>query len=322
MLAWVRVVFGLAAVVLGSVPVVAQDLFLKPVRLIVPFAAGGPADVYARIVGQQLSEALKVPFIVDNKPGAGSIVGTAEAAKAVADGSTLLMMSNTHTTNESLVPDKPFKLMRDFVAVAPVNASDLVLVAHKSLGISTIKDLVAQAKANPGKLNYASSGNGTPYHMAGELFKAMSGTDILHVPFKGSSGARNDVMAGQVNMMFDAISTMAGIIEAKQVVALATTGKVRSAVLPDVPTMAEAGLPEYEATIWLGLMAPKGTPQPIVDRLNEEVGRILTRSEVKDAWTKQGAVPMNMTPADFTRYLEADIEKWARIVKISGAKPD
>lgn len=322
MLAWVRVVFGLAAVVLGSVPVVAQDLFLKPVRLIVPFAAGGPADVYARIVGQQLSEALKVPFIVDNKPGAGSIVGTAEAAKAVADGSTLLMMSNTHTTNESLVPDKPFKLMRDFVAVAPVNASDLVLVAHKSLGISTIKDLVAQAKANPGKLNYASSGNGTPYHMAGELFKAMSGTDILHVPFKGSSGARNDVMAGQVNMMFDAISTMAGIIEAKQVVALATTGKVRSAVLPDVPTMAEAGLPEYEATIWLGLMAPKGTPQPIVDRLNEEVGRILTRSEVKDAWTKQGAVPMIMTPADFTRYLEADIEKWARIVKISGAKPD
>ncbi len=318
----IRVAIGLVALLFGLVPATAQEFTAKSVRLIVPFAAGGPADVYARIIGQHLGEALKVPFVIDNKPGAGSIVGTAEAAKGPADGSTLLMMSNTHTTNESLVPDKPFNLMRDFVAIAPVNASDLVLVAHPSLGISTIKDLIAKAKAMPGKLNYASSGTGTPYHMAGELFKAMSGTDILHVPYKGSSGARNDVMAGQVNMMFDAIPTMASVIEAKQVVALATTGKSRSAVLPDVPTMAEAGLPDYEATIWLGLMAPKGTPQPIIERLNAEVRHILTRADIKAQWTKQGAVPMIMTAAEFNTYLQADIEKWARIVKISGAKQD
>ena len=316
------VVLAVLATAITVPPAAAQEFPSKPFRLIVPFAVGGPADVYARILGQHLGEALKQPFIIDNKPGAGSIVGTAEAAKAAPDGSTLLMMSNTHTTNESLVADKPFKLMRDFVAVAPVNASDLVLVAHPSLGVATIKDLVALAKSKPGKLNYASSGTGTPYHMAGELFKAMSETDILHVPFKGSSGARNDVIAGQVHMMFDAITTMAGNVEASQVVALATTGKTRSAVLSGVPTMAEAGVPGYEATIWLGLMAPKGTPQPIVDRLNAEICRIVSRPDIKAAWVKQGAEPMLMSPAEFTAYLNADIEKWARIVKISGAKAE
>ena len=313
-----------AVAVLGAAgsPARAQEFPSKPVRVIVPFAVGGPADVYARILGQHLSEVLKQPFIIDNKPGAGSIVGTAEAAKAAPDGSTLLMMSNTHTTNESLVAEKPFVLMRDFVAVAPVNSSDLVLVAHPSLGVATIQDLIALAKSKPGRLNYASSGTGTPYHMAGELFKAMSGTDILHVPFKGSSGARNDVIAGQVNMMFDAITTMAGNVEAGQVKALATTGKTRSAVLRNVPTMAEAGVPGYEATIWLGLMAPKGTPPAIVDRLNAETAKIVNRPEVKAAWAKQGAEPMVMTPSEFTAFMAADIEKWARIVKISGAKPE
>ena len=312
----------LAALLAGVVPAAAQDTPTKPVRVIVPFAVGGPADVYARFVGQHLSEALKQPFIIDNKPGAGSIVGTAEAAKAAPDGSTLLMMSNTHTTNESLVAEKPFVLMRDFVAVAPVNSSDLVLVAHPTLGVATIQELIALAKSKPGRLNYASSGTGTPYHMAGELFKAMSGTDILHVPFKGSSGARNDVIAGQVNMMFDAITTMASNVEAGQVKALATTGKTRSAVLRNVPTMAEAGVPGYEATIWLGLMAPKGTPLAIVDRLNAETAKIVNRPEIKAAWAKQGAEPMVMTPSEFTAFMAADIEKWARIVKISGAKPE
>ena len=312
----------LAALGAGLPPAVAQDALSKPVRVIVPFAVGGPADVYARILGQHLSEALKQPFVIDNKPGAGSIVGTAEAAKAPPDGNTLLMMSNTHTTNESLVAEKPFKLMRDFVGVAPVNSSDLVLVAHPSLGVANIKELIALAKSKPGRLNYASSGTGTPYHMAGELFKAMSGTDILHVPFKGSSGARNDVIAGQVQMMFDAITTMAGNVEAKQVVALATTGKARSPVLANVPTRAEAGVPGYEATIWLGLMAPKGTPPAIVARLNAETAKIVARPAIKTAWAAQGAEPMLMTPVEFTAFLEADIEKWARIVKISGAKAE
>ena len=313
---------AVAALGSGVLPAAAQDNSTKPVRIIVPFAVGGPADVYARILGHHLGEALKQPFVIDNKPGAGSIVGTAEAAKAPPDGNTLLMMSNTHTTNESLVAEKPFKLMRDFVGVAPINSSDLVLVAHPSIGIAAIKDLIAAAKSKPGHFNYASSGTGTPYHMAGELFKAMSGTDILHVPYKSSSGARNDVIAGQVNMMFDAITTMAGNVEAGQVKALATTGTSRSAVLPNVPTMEEAGVPGYEATIWLGLMAPKGTPQPAIDRLNMEIGRIVARPDIKTAWAKQGAEPMLMTPAQFTAYLESDIEKWARIVKISGAKPE
>ena len=316
------IVLAALATVIAIAPAAAQEFPSKPIRVIVPFAVGGPADVYARIVGQHLSEALKQPFIIDNKPGAGSIVGTAEAAKAAPDGSTLLMMSNTHTTNESLVTEKPFVLMRDFVAVAPVNSSDLVLVAHPSLGVRTIQDLIALAKSKPGRLNYASSGTGTPYHMAGELFKAMSGTDILHVPFKGSSGARNDVIAGQVQMMFDAITTMAGNVEAKQVVALATTGKARSPVLANVPTRAEAGVPGYEATIWLGLMAPKGTPPAIVNRLNSEIAKIVSRAEVRDEWAKQGAAPMAMNPEEFAHYMNDDIAKWARIVRISGAKPD
>ena len=322
MRAYFPIAIALGVLALAGGPAAAQDYPAKPVRVIVPFAVGGPADVFARVLGQHLGDALKQPFVIDNKPGAGSVVGTAEAAKAAPDGYTLLMMSNTHTTNESLVADKPFKLMRDFVGVAPVNASDLVLVAHPSLGAGTIKDLIALAKSKPGLLNYASSGTGTPYHMAGELFKAMSGTDILHVPFKGSSGARNDVISGQVNLMFDSITTMGGNIEARQVVALATTGKSRSAVLPDVPTMAEAGVQGYEAVIWLGLMAPKGTPEAIVDRLNAEIARIVSRPEIKAAWIKLGAEPMRMTPAEFTAYLEADIEKWARIVKISGAKAE
>ena len=301
-------------------PLAAQDYPAKPVRIIVPFAVGGPADVYARVIGVKLGERLKQSFVIDNKPGAGSIVGTAEAARAAPDGYTLLMMSNTHTTNESLVKEKPFALLRDFVAVAPVNASDLVMVVHPSVPAGTLAEYIALAKAQPGKLNYASSGTGTPYHMAGELFKAMSGTDILHVPFKGSSGARNDVISGQVMMMFDAIPTMAGNVNAGQVRALGTTGKTRSAVLAGVPTVAEAGVPGYEATIWLGIMAPKGTPQAIVDRLNAAITEMATSPEIAEAWRKQGAEPMRMTPPEFTAYLEADIEKWARIVKLSGAK--
>jgi tripartite-type tricarboxylate transporter receptor subunit TctC len=311
---------GLLLLGIACAPAAAQDYPTKTVRIIVPFAVGGPADIYARFLGQHLTESLKQSFVVENRPGGGAIVGTNEAAKATPDGHTLLMMSNTHTTNESLIPDKPFKLMRDFVPVAPVNYSDLVMVVHPSVGVGTLAEFIALAKSKPGKVNYASSGTGTPYHMAGELFKAMSGTDILHVPFKGSSGARNDVLAGQVNMMLDAITTMAGNVQAGQVKALGTTGKVRSAVLPNVPTIAEAGVPGYEATIWLGIMAPNGTPKPVVEKLNAEVTRIVSRPEVKAAWQKQGAEPMIMTTTAFETYLNGDIEKWARIVKLSGAK--
>jgi len=300
----------------------AQDYPSRPVRIVVPFAAGGPADVYARVLAQRLQESLGQPFVIENRPGGGSVLGTDIVAKSAPDGYTLLLMSNTHTVNESLMPQKPFVLMRDFVGIAPINYSDLVLVVHPSVKANTIAELVAEAKAAPGKMNYASSGPGTPYHMAGELFKAMAGIDVVHVPYKGSGEARAGVLGGQVQMMFDAVTVMSQHAREGKVKALGTSGTARSSVLPGVPTIAEAGVPGYEATIWLGVMAPKATPGAIVDKLNAEIRRIVARQDLRDDWAKQGAVPMTMTPSEFSRYLEQDIVKWERIVKLSGAKPD
>ena len=300
----------------------AQPYPNHPVKIIVPFAAGGPADNYARFLAQRLQPVLGQPFVVEDRPGAGSVIGTDAVAKSPPDGYTLLLMSNTHTVNETLLTKKPFVLMRDFVGIAPINYSDLVLVAHPSLKASTLQELIALAKANPGKINYASSGPGTPYHMAGELFKSMAGIDLVHVPYKGSSGARTDVMGGQVQLMFDAVTTMAEAAKAGKVKALATTGMQRSSVLPDVPTLNEAGVPGYEATIWLGLMAPKGTPAEVVDKLNAAVSKIGSDPAVKAEWAKQGATPMVMSPAQFQHYLEGDIAKWARVIKSANIKVD
>jgi len=193
-------------------------------------------------------------------------------------------------------------------------------VVNPEVKARTLQEFIALAKAEPGKLNYASSGPGTPYHMAGELFKAMSATDILHVPHKNSADARNAVIGGHVQMMIDAVTAMKGHIDAGQVRALATTGDKRSPVLPDVPTASEAGVPGYEATIWLGLMAPAGTPKDIVDRLNMEIGKIIAKPAIRDAWAKQGAVPMTMTPAQFEAYMKGDIDKWAKVIQQAGIK--
>jgi tripartite-type tricarboxylate transporter receptor subunit TctC len=299
----------------------AQDYPARNVKIIVPFGAGGPADVYARVLAQQLGDALKQSFVVENRPGAGAIIGTDAVAKSEPDGYTLLMMSNTHTTNESLVPNKPFALMKDFVAVAPVNYSDLLMVIHPSVPAKDLKEFIALAKAKPGTLNYASSGPGTPYHMAGELFKATSGTEIVHVPHKASGEARSSVLGGHVQMMFDAITTMAENARGGQVRILGTTGAKRSPLMPDVPTVSEAAVPGYEATIWLGIMAPANTPKPIVEKLNAEIVKIVNRPDVKQAWEKQGAVPMTMTAAEFDAYLRKDIDKWAGVVRTSGLKP-
>lgn len=310
------------ATVLASVSAGAQTYPSRPVRIVVPFAAGGPADVYARFMSQRLQDALGQNFVVDNRPGAGSVIGTDTVAKAAPDGYTLLLMSNAHTVNETLIQNKPFQLMRDFVAVAPVNYSDLVLVANPAVPVSTLSALITQAKAQPGKLNYASSGPGTPYHMAGELFKSMAGIYLVHIPYRGSTGARTDVIGGQVDVMFDAVTTMAEQVKAGKVKALATTGKQRSDVLPDVPTMSEAGVKGYDATIWLGLMAPKGTPKAVVDRLNSAVSKIVEAPEIKQLWSKQGAVPMVMTPEVFDKYARDDIDKWARVIKTANIKVD
>ncbi len=310
------------AFVLAAPAALAQEYPNRPVRLVVPFAAGGSADVYARVIAQRLQDALGQTVIVDDRPGAGSIIGTDFAAKSPADGYTLLVMSNAHTVNESLVPNKPFALMRDFAPVAPINAAELVLVARSGLAASNLREVLASARAKPGSLTYASSGTGTPYHMAAELLKAMAHVSLLHIPYKGSSGARTDVLGGQVDLMFDAVPTMSEYIRAGKVKAIATSGVARSAVLPDVPTIAEAGVPGYESTIWLGLMAPKATPPAIVARLNAEMAKITSSAEIAKAWRAQGAAPMTMSVAEFTRYMNDDIAKWARIVKISGAKPE
>ena len=243
-------------------------------------------------------------------------------SKAPADGYTLLMMSNTHTVNETLIPKKPFDLMRDFAPITGVNYSDLIMVIHPSVPANNLKEFIALAKSKPGALNYASSGPGTPYHMAGELFKAMAGVDIVHVPHKGSDQARTAILGGQVQMMFDAITTMAGQARAGKVRSLGTTGAKRSSVTPDVPTIAEAGVPGYEATIWLGVMAPAGTPRPVLEKLNAEINKVVNAPEVKEAWTKQGAQPMGMTLDQFDKFLREEIVKWANVVKLSGAKVD
>ncbi len=301
----------------SAAPSLAQEYPTHAVRIVVPFGAGGPADVAARLIGNVLQESLGQPFVIENRTGAGGVIGTVEAAKSPADGYTLLMMSNTQTANESLLaPDKrKYELMRDLAPIAPVNYSDLVIVVNPQVPAKTLQELVALAKSQPGKLNYASSGQGTPYHMAGELFKAMAGVDLVHVPYRNSGEARSGVIGGQVQMMIDAVPAMAPNIGENQVRALATTGKQRSAVLPTVPTAGEAGVAGYEATIWLGLMAPVGTPKPIIDKLNAAVNAMVKRADIIKLWTEQGAVPMSMTPEEFDRFLRGDIAKWADVVK-------
>jgi tripartite-type tricarboxylate transporter receptor subunit TctC len=305
--------------ILVTLPVAAQNYPNRPVKFIVPFGAGGPADVYARVLAQHLSEETKQSFIVEDRPGAGSVIGTDTVAKSAPDGYTLLIMSNTHTTNESLLPNKPFQLMRDFVPVATINYSDLLMVVHPSVPAKTVKEFIELAKKEPGKLNYASSGPGTPYHMAGELFKAMSQTDIVHVPHKASGDARNSVISGTVQMMFDAVTTMSALAKGGQVRALGATGLTRSQLTPDLPTIAET-VPGYEATIWLGVMASKGTPKEIITFLNANINKVINKPEVKAVWLQQGAIPLVKTPEEFDAYLRKDIEKWANVVKVSGAK--
>jgi tripartite-type tricarboxylate transporter receptor subunit TctC len=311
----------LAAPALLGTPCLAQDYPTHPVRIIVPFGAGGPADVTARLLGNALQQSFGQPFVIENHTGAGGVIGTLEVVKAAPDGYTLLLMSNTQTANESLVPQRKYELMRDLAPIAPINYSDLVLVVNPQVPAKTLAEFIALAKSQPGKLNYASSGQGTPYHMAGELFKTMAGIDVVHVPYRNSGDARTGVIGGQVQMMIDAVTTMAPNVNAGQARALATTGKVRSGVLPDVPTANEAGVPGYEATIWLGLMAPAKTPRPIIDKLNAAVNELVKRPDIVKLWSDQGAVPMSMSPEEFDKYLRGDIVKWAEVVKRFPEKP-
>jgi tripartite-type tricarboxylate transporter receptor subunit TctC len=316
---WHKSLYGLvflATITASGAP--AQDYPNRTIRMIVPFGAGGPTDVFTRAIGEELRKALGQPIVMENRPGAGTIIGTTEAAKSAPDGYTLLMISATQTTVETLNPNKSYKLMRDFVPVASLMNSELVLVVPERLPVNNLQELVALARANPGKLNYGSSGPGSNYHMAGELVKNLAGLDIVHVPYKGSTGARADIISGQIDMMFDSVPTMAPTIEGGRVKALGTSGRVRSPVLPNIPTIAEAGIPDYDATIWIGVMAPAGTPKPIVELLNREINKILLRPDIKESWRRQGANTMVMTPEEFGAYIVSEIARWARLIKANG----
>lgn len=318
----IRIAATLLSLLVFQGAALAQAYPARSVKIIVPFGVGGPADIYGRFLGAKLGDAMGQPFVVENRPGGGAVIGSDAVAKSAPDGYTLLMMSNTHTVNESLIPKKPYALMKDLAPINGVNYSDLLMVVHPGVQSNNLRELLAQAKAHPGKLNYASSGPGTPYHMAGELFKFMAGVDIVHVPYKGSDGARTGILGGQVHMMLDAITTMAPNVRAGKLKAMGTTGKTRSSVLPDVPTIAEAGLPGYETGIWLGLMAPTGTPRPVLERLNVEIAKVINAAEVKENWGKQGAAPMSMSIDQFDKFLRDDITKWSSVVKATGMKVD
>ena len=314
--------FALAGALIASASAaIADDYPSRPVKIIVPFGAGGPTDVYTRAIAEELRKSLHQPFVMENRPGAGTTIGTDVVAKAPPDGYTLLMVSGTQTVNETLYAHRPYQLMRDLVPIAPLIDSDLVLVVHPSVPAKTASELLALARAKPGTLNYGSSGPGSNYHMAGELLKNLTGIDIVHVPYKGSTGARNDILGGQIQILFDSVPTMAPQIKAGMVRALGTTGKVRSPILPDVPTMAEAGVPGFNATLWVGFMAPAGTPKPIVDKLHDEITKILRRPDIKQAWEKTGATPIVMTQPEFKNFMDAQVAKWAEVIKTNRIAP-
>jgi tripartite-type tricarboxylate transporter receptor subunit TctC len=293
----------------------ADDYPSRPVKIIVPFGAGGPTDVYVRALAIELQKSLHQPFVIENRPGAGTTIGTELVARATPDGYTLLMVSSTQTVNETLYVDKPYQLLRDLVPIAPLIESDLVLVVNPSVAAKNLADLLALAKAKPGTINFGSSGPGSNYHMAAEQLKSMTGINIVHVPYKGSTGMRVDILSGQIQMLFDSIPIMAPYVKAGKVRALGTTGSARSPALPAVPTIAEAGVPGFQFSTWIGFMAPKDTPKPIVDKLSRAITEILGRPGLKTAWEAEGANPMVMSQPQFAAFMQAEVDKWAKVIK-------
>ena len=295
----------------------------KPIRLVVPFPAGGTTDILARAVAQKLSEAWGQQVIVDNRPGAGGNIGSDIVAKAAPDGYTLVMGTvGTHAINPSLYRKMPYDHVKDFAPVILVAGVPNVLVVNPSLPVHTVRELIDYAKANPGKLNFASSGNGTSIHLSGELFKTMAGVQMTHVPYKGSAPALTDLMGGQVQLMFDNLPSSLQLIQAGKLRAIAVTSTARAAALPDVPTIAESGLPGFEASSWFGVLAPAGTPREIVTKLNATIAAWLATPDAKDKLLSQGAIAAGGTPEAFARHIDAETAKWAKVVKMSGAHID
>ncbi|MDB5873032.1 MAG: tctC [Ramlibacter sp.] len=326
-----RFVLAAAGLAMGlaALPAVAQSTWPnKPVRIVVPFAAGGTTDILARAVAPELSKAFGQQFIVDNRAGAGGNVGAEIVARAAPDGYTLLMGTvGTHGINRALYDKLPYDPIKDFAPITLVAGVPNVMVMQtekaRSLGINNVADFIKYAKAHPGKLNMASSGNGNSIHLAGELFKSMSGTYMVHFPYRGSGPALLDMVGGTMDVMFDNLPSSMPQIKAGKLKALAVTSSKRSAALPDVPTIEEAaGLKGFDATSWFGLLAPAGTPPDIVNRIQQEVAKSLNTPAIKEKMLGQGAIPSGDTPAEFARHIDAEHKKWAKVVKDSGAKVD
>ncbi|RQP24447.1 Bug family tripartite tricarboxylate transporter substrate binding protein [Piscinibacter terrae] len=320
---------GMAAWPLCPAAVFAQERWpSRPVRILVPFAPGGTTDILARALAPELSRAFGQQFIVDNKPGAGGNVGTAEIAKSAPDGYNLLMGTvGTHGINQSLYPKLPFDPIKDFAPITLVAGVPNVLVMNpakaEAMKIASVPDLIRYAKANPGKLNMASSGNGTSIHLSGELFKTMTGVFMVHFPYRGSGPALLDLIGGTMDLMFDNLPSALPHIKAGKLKALAVTSAQRSAVLPELPTIAEAGpVPGFDASSWFGLLAPAGTAADIVNRIQQETAKALATPALKDRLMSQGAIPSGMAPAQFASFIAAETRKWEKVVKVSGAKVD
>jgi len=321
-----RFALAIAAVLsIGNVaPADAQGAYpTKPVRLVVPFPPGGTTDILARAVAQKLSETWGQQVIVDNRPGAGGNIGSELVAKSAPDGYTLLMGTvGTHAINPSLYAKMPYDHVKDFTPVILVAGVPNVLVVNPSLPVNSVSELIAYGKANPNKLNFASSGNGTSIHLSGELFRAMTGVQMTHVPYKGSSPALTDLIAGQVQLMFDNLPSSLQFIKAGKLRALAVTSLERSSALPDVPTLAESGLPGFEASSWFGVLAPAGTPNDIIVKLNTAIAGWLATADAKEKLAAQGAIAAGGAPDAFVRHIAAETSKWAKVVKASGAHVD
>ena len=309
--------FVLAAVLAGAVaPCQADNYPSKQITIIVPFAPGASTDISARTVAQKLSESWKQPVIVENKAGASGVIGTDYVAKAAPDGYTLVMGAiGTHSTNVHILKKMPYDTLNDFAPIIHVMSVTLVLVVHPSLPVHSVKELIDYAKKNPGKLNYASGGIAASQHLAGELFKSMTGTDMLHVPYKGSAASLSDLLGGQTQMMFADMPLVLSQIQAGKLRALAVADESRSAVLPNVPTVSEAGVPGYKSFAWYGLFAPAKTPKEIILKLNQEVNKILTLKDVQERLAGLGARPVGGTPEDFRRFQESEMTRWGKVIK-------
>lgn len=308
----------LVAPVLAQIPTYPT----KPVKLVVPYPPGGPTDIVARLVAQKLSEQMGQQFIVDNRPGAGGNLGAEVVARSPADGYTLVVATTAHAINPSLFKNLGYSLSRDFAPVSQLTSGPLVIVANPALAAKSVSELIAQAKSRPGELNFASSGNGQSTHLSAELFASMAGVKMNHIPYKGSAPALADTVGGQTQVMFDTMLSAMPHVKAGKLKALAVTSATRSPAAPDVPTVAESGLPGYEVIAWNGLLAPAGTPPEVVVRLSAELKKALAAPDMKDKFAAQGFAAVWSTPEAFGRFLAAEVDKWARVVKVSGAKVD